>query len=399
MDYGFEAAGFETVFANDFDRHSCETMRLNGASHVVEGPIEEISSSVIKDRLAGSDLDVLYGGPPCQPFSKAGYWATGDSKRLDDPRSATLHEYFRLVEELRPRAFLLENVHGISYSGKEEGFLFLLERIHQINRRQKTNYRPAWAILNAADYGVPQLRIRFFFVAFREGQAFTFPSPTHQAIGSTGANDTPDLFGDALPTHTTAWDAIGHLKPDPDEALAMTGRWAALLPSIPEGENYLWHTDRGGGLPLFGWRTRYWSFLLKLAKAKPSWTIQAQPGSAIGPFHWQNRRISWREMAALQTFPANFKIQSSRVEIQRQIGNAVPSHLAEILARAIRQTLTGRKPTAKPKLAVTPATSIPKPEKLQPVPAEFLHLKGDHQAHPGTGKGRSYQDLGEKAPT
>jgi DNA (cytosine-5)-methyltransferase 1 len=68
---------------------------------------------------------------------------------LDDPRSATLTEYFRLVDELQPRAFLLENVHGISYSGKEEGFTLLLEQIQQINRRRKTNYRPAWAILNS----------------------------------------------------------------------------------------------------------------------------------------------------------------------------------------------------------------------------------------------------------
>jgi DNA (cytosine-5)-methyltransferase 1 len=374
-------------------------LRLNGASHVVEGPIEGIASSVIRERLAGRDLDMLYGGPPCQPFSKAGYWATGDSRRLDDPRAATLHEYFRLVDELRPRAFLLENVHGISYSGKEEGFLFLLERIHQINRRHGTSYRPAWAIVNAADYGVPQLRIRFFLVAFREGSTFSFPSPTHQAIQSTETDEAPELFGSALPRHTTAWDAIGHLHPDPGEALAMTGRWAALLPSIPEGENYLWHTERRGGLPLFGWRTRYWSFLLKLAKAKPSWTIQAQPGSAIGPFHWSNRRLSWREMAALQTFPADFRIQSSRVEIQRQIGNAVPSHLAEILARAIREILSGRKSTAMPKLAVSRAASIPKPETIQPVPAEFLHLKGKHQAHPGTGKGRSYRELGEKVAT
>ncbi len=388
MDFGFEAAGFDVLFANDFDRHSCETLRMNGASHVVEGPIESIASSVIKERLAGRELDVLFGGPPCQPFSKSGYWATGDTKRLDDPRAGTLGEYFRLVDELQPRAFLLENVHGISYSGKEEGFEFLLRRIHEINRLRKTNYRPAWAILNAADYGVPQLRIRFFLVAIRDGTPFTFPSPTHQ---SPEASASADLFGSVLVPHTTAWDAIGHLQPDAGESLAMTGRWAGLLPSIPEGENYLWHTDRRGGLPLFGWRTRYWSFMLKLAKAKPSWTIQAQPGSAIGPFHWRNRRLSWREMAALQTFPDNFRIQSSRVEIQRQIGNAVPSLLAEILANSIHQLLTREKTAGTLKLAVKPAATTPGPEKLMPVPAEFLNLKGLHKAHPGTGKGRSYQ--------
>ena len=83
----------------------------------------------------------------------------------------------------------------------------------------------------------------------------------------------------------------------------------ALLPTIPEGQNYLWHTERGGGEPLFGWRRRYWSFLLKLAKDLPSWTIQAQPGPATGPFHWDNRRLSVREMARMQTFPDNVVIK------------------------------------------------------------------------------------------
>jgi DNA (cytosine-5)-methyltransferase 1 len=289
------------------------------------------------------------------------------------------------VDELQPKAILLENVHGISYSGKEEGFSYLLERLQQINRKRKTNYRPAWAILNAADFGVPQLRIRFFL---RDGTPFTFPAPTHQAADKVGS---PDLFTKTLLPHATAWDAIGGIRPDDDEALSMTGRWANLLPSIPEGENYLWHTDHRKGLPLFGWRTRYWSFLLKLAKAKPSWTIQAQPGSAIGPFHWNNRRLSWREMAALQTFPSSFKIESSRVEIQRQIGNAVPSLLAEVLARAIRSALTGERLSSPCKLAVLPSPKAPRPEKPKPVPAEYLSLKGQHTSHPGTGKGPAYR--------
>ena len=101
------------------------------------------------------------------------------------------------------------------------------------------------------------------------------------------------LDGEERAAHATAWDAIGEfsLRSKADE-LKVRGQWADLLPSIPEGENYLWYTARKGGLPLFGWRTRFWSFLLKLAKDRPSWTIQAQPGPAIGPFHWENRMLS-----------------------------------------------------------------------------------------------------------
>jgi DNA (cytosine-5)-methyltransferase 1 len=199
------------------------------------------------------------------------------------------------------------------------------------------------------------------------------------------------LFQTHLRPHLTAWDAIGHLSPDADEKLEVTGRWGALLPSIPEGENYLWHTDRKQGLPLFGWRTRYWSFLLKLAKNRPSWTLQAQPGPAIGPFHWKNRKLSWHERAALQTFPDSFRIRASRNEVQRQIGNAVPSLMAEILGREIAVQLGEPSRLESLRLAIQPADAIPPPEDCLPVPEEYHSLAGKHEPHPGTGRGRSYQ--------
>jgi DNA (cytosine-5)-methyltransferase 1 len=116
--------------------------------------------------------------------------------------------------------------------------------------------------------------------------------------------------------------------------LALKGRWANLLPSIPEGKNYLWHTNRGGGKRLFGWRTKYWSFLLKLAKNQPAWTIPAQPAQNAGPFHWANRQLRTSEMLKLQTIPSNIFVAGTRADRQRQIGNAVPSLLAEAIGRA-----------------------------------------------------------------
>jgi DNA (cytosine-5)-methyltransferase 1 len=173
-----------------------------------------------------------------------------------------------------------------------------------------------------------------------------------------------------------------------DPSLVARGKWAGLLPSIPEGENYLWHTSRGGGEPLFGWRRRYWSFLLKLAKAQPSWTLQAQPGPATGPFHWTNRRLSMRELARLQTFPDSFVIKGSASEAQRQLGNAVPSLLAEVLARAIASQLLGGPCRHDDlRLALPPAPPPPAAEVVTKVPAAYLSLRGDHDAHPGTGRG------------
>jgi len=146
-----------------------------------------------------------------------------------------------------------------------------------------------WKTINCAEYGVPQIRERVFLIGSRDGRAFKFPHPTHVKPEQLAT----DLFGAKEP-YRTAWDALGDLpEPSSEEpGLKVGGKWGDLLPSIPEGENYLWHTDRSGGLSLFGWRTRYWGFLLKLAKARPAWTVQAQPGTAIGPFHWSNRRAT-----------------------------------------------------------------------------------------------------------
>jgi DNA (cytosine-5)-methyltransferase 1 len=386
LDYGFEAAGYNTVFSNDFDKYSCNTLRLNGCKNVFECPIDEISSKSVIDStgISKGNFDALVGGPPCQPFSKSAYWTKGDTLRLSDPRANTLTHYFRLVEELQPRVFLLENVHGLNYSGKEEGFQFILKRIQEINIKQGSNYRPFWKVINVADYGVPQLRVRFFLIASRDGAEFNFPVPTCTANSSTNKSF---LDVKQLENHVSTWEAIGSLSLDKSQKLDVGGKWGDLLPSIPEGENYLWHTDRKDGLPLFGWRTRYWCFLLKLAKNQPSWTIQAQPGSAIGPFHWENRKLSWQEMAAIQTFPKHFIIEGPRAEIQRQLGNAVPSLMAEILANEIATQLlhTGQKRSLT--LKVDRKNKIPKPELVKSVPEKYLHLVGVHKAHPGTGKG------------
>ena len=230
------------------------------------------------------------------------------------------------------RVFLLENVHGISYSGKEEGLRLLETLTEEINRTHRVKYRLSRKVINAAAYGVPQIRMRFFLVGSRDCKAFEFPPATHEVSNGIADSATQfPLLNTSLKSPVTAWDAIGGMRPPTREALAVKGYWADLLPSIPEVENYLWHTNRKGGLPLFGWRTRYWSFLLKLAKNRPSWTLQAQPGPAIGPFHWDNRRLSVEELSRLQTFPKNLKYIGSRVSVQRQIGNTVPSLVAEIL--------------------------------------------------------------------
>jgi DNA (cytosine-5)-methyltransferase 1 len=387
LDLGLEAAGFKVGVAVEFDTKACETLRANRRWRIVEDDIHGHNATSERlcelTGLAPEQPDLLVGGPPCQPFSKSAYWRFGDTKRLDDPRADTLTAYLRVLRDLRPRAFLLENVHGLAYAGKDEGLVHLRDTISAINASTGTDYSFQVAKLNAADFGVPQTRERVIIVGARDGTAFKFPEPTH-----VDPEAPTNLFTSRREPWLRAWDAIGDLQDDDDPALAVGGTWGELLPSIPEGQNYLWHTDRGGGLRMFGWRRRYWGFLLKLAKDRPAWTVQAQPGTAIGPFHWKSRKLSARELCRIQTFPDDYEIVGSRGDAQRQLGNAVPSLLAEVLGREIRKQLLGHRLQARPpRLAVPRRPRLPAAERLRPVPEKYFKYIGEHTAHPGTGKG------------
>lgn len=388
LEYGLERAGFDLAVAVEIDRDSCRTLRQSRpawAGRVIEQDLLELTTRKLLTvaGLAVGEADLLVGGPPCQPFSKAGYWKRRDSLRLDDPRASTLDAYLQVLREAQPRAFILENVEGLRFRGKDEGLQLLLSEIEKINAAKGTRYKPEMQVLNAADYGVPQMRDRLFVVGSRDGTKFKFPQPTHAAVVPKGSNLEP---------HRTAWDAIGDLQDTDDPELVVTGKWAALLPSIPEGSNYLHHTPEGLGEPLFGWRRRYWTFLLKLAKRLPSWTIAAQPGPAAGPFHWKNRRLSARELCRLQTFPEDVVIVGGRTSTQRQIGNAVPSLLAEVLGREIRVQLLGLPALATPLELLPPRRPVvPRRHPTRPVPPIYDQYRGDHLPHPGVGRGPGAQ--------
>ncbi len=379
LDLGFEAAGFTTSVAVELDGNARSTLRDNRPNwkQPEDGDALRIDAKELL-RVAGlrrRQVDALIGGPPCQPFSKSAFWAAGTTRRLDDPRARTLEVMLDIAEATLPRVLVIENVRGIAYREKDEAMKLLEQRLAEINERHGTRYSTTVAYLQATDFGVPQIRERAFLVSFRDGQRFEPPLPV------TGPRATRPM--------ATAWDAIGEMGAGQEllGRLATQGKWADLLPSIPEGQNYLWHTDRGGGLPLFGWRTRYWSFMLKLAKDRPAWTIQADPGPATGPFHWDSRLLSIDEMARLQSFPKGYRISGDYRAARRQIGNAVPPALAEAVARRIAATLTKGRYEPALSLAVSPVGQPPAPTVPVPVPDAFLPLAGAHADHPGTGKG------------
>ena len=386
LDLGLEAAGFETRLCVENDPDALKTLTANRPQWKIADPCNAVDfaedplSVMRRAGIAQSDIFLLAGGPPCQPFSKASYWTRNGPARMRDPRASdSIRAYLQIVAVVRPAVLLFENVAAFAYRNLDEGFESLASGLRKINRKYGTGYVPHLIKINAADYGVPQLRERVFVLAHRRGAALTLPPPTH---GPASAGQR---------RYATAWDAIGDLDTESPD-LAPQGRWADLLPSIPEGNNYLWHTAGRGGLPLFGWRTKYWSFLLKLAKASPSWTISASPGPAAGPFHWRSRLLTVQELCRLQTFPEGYRIAGSRRAAQRQIGNAVPSALAEFIGWEIRrQLLADTKAARSPSLLPVHRADCPEPEPPKPVHRRYLSLRGTHKAHPGTGKGPSPQ--------
>lgn len=336
LDLGLTRAGFEVVFANDNESLCAESYKANdfGANFVL-GPVEDLDESHFQALLQEGPIDLLAGGPPCPPYSKSRFYRKDKPRGLDDPvGDATLNGYLRVLRITQPRAFLFENVPGFAYKVHREALESLIDAVSELG------FTTSWQVVNAADYGVPQTRERFIMVGLRGDDDFNFPAPTHAE--DPGAQ----LFDDGLEPWVTAGDAIGDL--DTQENARSEGHFAGgqhhdLLCEVPPGDNYLYFTaKRGHPEPRFEWRSRYWSFLLKLSPDKPSWTIQARRSNNMGPFHWRNRILRIEEVKRLQTFPDDWELAGTVEQQWRQVGNAVPPRLGECLARAIADQLPPR---------------------------------------------------------
>lgn len=332
MDLGAEAAGFEVRAAVELNRDASATMEKNFehlAAEVIQRDILEVPTREIlrSAGLTGRERPaLLIGGPPCTPFSKSGFWL--EWKRLGrDPDASLLQAYTRVLAESRPRYFVLENVYALTYNNKASrpAFKRLLREIDD------AGYHCRAKVLNAADFGVPQLRPRLFVIGVPKGCPLpNHPAPTH---GGTWERQATGNF--ARP-HVTSGGVLADLVTDPEREEVVRGQYAHLLPEVPPGDNYLCFTaKRGHPDPKFDWRSRYWSFLLKLDPGRPSPTIQAHPGPNVGPFHWDNRRLRVPEVKRLFTFPDGFELVGSRCSVQAQLGNSVPPLLAESVIRAV----------------------------------------------------------------
>ena len=350
---GAAQAGVAVPVHVDNDPNSCETLRQNPGWHageVVEADIRAVHGGDLRRRagLGRTDRLVLIGGAPCQPFSKAAYWidpgheaayrraraqgvdvdrpAPPTEARADDRRDLVA-EFWRLVVESRADAFVFENVPSILHPRNRPIALALMETA------RAEGFKLVLIRANAVEHGVAQRRERVFILASRF-QTPEPPRPTHalQPLRGSGVLRAVTA-GQAIRRYASARYA------EPEEEV--TGRWAEHLRTVPPGWNYKAHTAWGGHPhPSFETETRFWSFLLKLNPDLPSWTIPANPGPWVGPFHWDSRRLRTPEMAALQGFPHGYRFVGDRRSRVRQIGNAVPPPLARRMVEATVTALT-----------------------------------------------------------
>ena len=369
MDVGLEKAGFEHLGLVEIGSRQRETLRLNNDWPLLgDGDVNVLARRLLPADLGLSrgELDLIAGGPPCQPFSMAAQWAANGRQGMLDKRAQTVVSTLQLVRRFLPRAVFFENVQGF-IRGSKSALPFLKEEFASIAAAEGVSYKLHVEVLNAADYGVPQNRRRAIVVALRDDEPFTWPEPIYEKA--------PRTAWDAL------WDVSVKRKP------SARGKWAELLPLIPEGRNYLWLTSRGGGPEIFGYRTKYWNFLLKLAHDAPSWTLPASPGPSTGPFHWENRPLAIEEQLRLQTFPDDWRVAGEEREQTLQLGNATPALLAEVIGRAVRSSLTGQA-AEEAALTLPPAESRRTPTPVSSaVPLTYLHDVGKKAAHAGAGKG------------
>jgi DNA (cytosine-5)-methyltransferase 1 len=329
LDLGLAKAGFETVLATDSEEVCARTYAANfpGVPFLVRR-IGEISKSELLDHLGPhrGSIDLLCGGPPCPPFSKSRFYRKDKPRALDDPNGwETINGYLNVLSWVRPRAFVMENVKGLAYKSHRDALVAIQDRAERLGYHVNTS------ILNAADFGVPQIRERCFVIGSLD-HGVDSPVPTHAQAPEPG---------------TLRWVTAGEVLADLDteenagDAFHFAGgQHHDLLRKVPPGDNYLFFTSkRGHPDPKFVWRSRYWSFLLKLSPDLPAWTIQARRSNNMGPFHWRNRILRIDEIKRLQSFPDEFSLHGTTEQQWRQIGNAVPPALAEAVGRAIASVL------------------------------------------------------------
>lgn len=296
LDLGFQNAGFDIVWANDFDEDACKTYSLNIGNHIIHANVADIPSTDIPY------CDVIIGGFPCQGFSQANL-----KRSTKDDRNQLYLEFLRIVKDKKPKYFVAENVRGILSLDSGNAIKKIIDDF------EDAGYRIQYQLFNTADYGVPQTRYRVIIMGIRNdlNHEYIFPAPTH--ISPTKKNPL------GLKPWLSIAEALKDIKEPEDDTCDL--------------KNHIYSQYKITNRNFTGHR--------ETDPSKPSPTILARgngKGGVCAIQHPKNhRRMSIRESALIQAFPIDFEFVGSMTSCYRQVGNAVPVLFAETIAKSLCQ--------------------------------------------------------------
>lgn len=343
---GFQMAGFNIALGIDLWEDATRTYKLNHqGTKVINQDITEITPEILlsKSGLSKEDVDVVIGGPPCQGFSISG------KRLIDDPRNVLYKSFVEIVEYIKPKMFVMENVPGLLSMGNgavKNQIVSDFETIGYVVKQKQ---------LTASDFGVPQARKRVFFVGLKKElenriPEYEFPKPTHgEAEGLKPFVTCRDALSDLdfIPDDIMLPETISYcLDPNSEYQRKMrkgakkltnhvitvhTKKTRDIINMVPDGGNYK-------SLPQELWSTRKvhiaWT---RMNSNKPCFTIDTGHNHH---FHYRANRVpTVRESARIQSFPDDFVFTGKKADQLKQVGNAVPPLLAEAVAKSVKVTL------------------------------------------------------------
>ncbi|MBC8296345.1 MAG: DNA (cytosine-5-)-methyltransferase [Pelagibacterales bacterium] len=307
---GFIKAGFTPILLNDFDKYCCKTLKLNHKNtHVFHGSLVDINSEKYKNKT-----DLLMGGVPCQSFSQA-----GKRKGIKDDRGKLMLHFIKMVDEINPKVFLIENVKGLLSVDKGETFKFILNEFEKLNK-----YNISHKVLNANNYSVPQNRLRLIIVGVRNDikKTFNFPKEhTYKPVLKDVLVNCPESDG-------------AKYKPEKSEVMRQVPQGGCWV-NLPQDVQIAY---MGGSYTSGGGRR---GIAKRLDMKKPSLTILCSPQQKqterCHPI--ETRPLQLLESSRIQSFPDDYEFYGSIAQQYKQIGNAVPPKMAYAIAEEVYKVL------------------------------------------------------------
>lgn len=334
LDIGLAQAGIDIVLGQDVEPSCVRTMTANG-HRGLPGDIRSIGAATLLELsgLSRGEPFLVCGGPPCQPFSTA-----GKQLGINDPRGSLFLDFIRMLDAIRPRFFVMENVKGLLSAklrdaGGEAADTRVLDVI--LEEFQRLNYKIVYGLLDAVNYGVPQFRERFVLIGSRDHEDIFLPIPTHFHVHQSRGS-----------RWVTLGEAIRDLEDAPGECGSFPESRLNYLRMVPEGGNWkdlpqeVIPEAMGGAYRSGGGKV---GFYRRLSYAQPSPTVVTSPvQKATMMCHpTKDRPLSVRECARIQQFPDDWVIAGTMQERYKQIGNAVPVGLARAIGEAIVSAADG----------------------------------------------------------